>query len=77
MRPVQYALLKVDSDPRGILYVDGIRLGLTPISNHRFSLGTHRLRVEQKGYQPMTETLVVKGTGPVTRRYHLRRRQSR
>ena len=77
MRPVQYALLKVDSDPRAVLYVDGVRVGLTPISNHRLSFGTHRLRLEQKGYQTLTETLVVKGTGPVTRRYNLRRRQSR
>ncbi len=72
--PVHYALLKVDSDPRGVLYVDGIRVGLTPIANHRLSLGTHRLRVEQKGYRIVAESIVVKGTGPVTRRYHLRRR---
>ncbi|MEO8090870.1 MAG: serine/threonine-protein kinase [Gemmatimonadales bacterium] len=77
LRPVQYAPLKVDSDPGAILYLDGVRVGLTPISNYRLSLGTHRLRLEQKGYQPVTETLVVKGTGPVLRRYHLRRRQSR
>ncbi|MEA2723195.1 MAG: eukaryotic-like serine/threonine-protein kinase, partial [Gemmatimonadales bacterium] len=77
VRAVQYALLKVDSDPWAMLYVDGVRVGLTPISSHRLSLGTHRLRVEQKGYQPITETLVVKGTGPVTRRYNLRSRQGR
>ncbi|MGZ8398531.1 MAG: serine/threonine-protein kinase [Gemmatimonadales bacterium] len=77
VRAVQYALVKVNSDPKGILYVDGVRVGRTPISNHRLSLGTHRIRVEQKGYQPITETLVVKGTGPITRRYNLRRRQGR
>jgi hypothetical protein len=66
-------LVKVNSDPKGILYVDGVRVGRTPISNHRLSLGSHRIRVEQKGYQPITETLVVKGTGPITRRYNLRR----
>ncbi|HEY8198103.1 MAG TPA: protein kinase [Gemmatimonadales bacterium] len=77
VRAVQYALLKVDSDPWGMLYVDGARVGRTPISNHRLSLGTHRLRVEQKGYQPITETLKVKGTRPVTRRYTLRRQQGR
>jgi hypothetical protein len=74
---VQYALLKVDSDPRGVLYVDGARVGPTPIRNHRLQSGTHRLRLEQKGYQTLTETIVVKGTGPVTRRYDLRRRQGR
>jgi tRNA A-37 threonylcarbamoyl transferase component Bud32 len=77
LKPVQYALLKVDSDPWGVLYVDGARIGLTPVTNHRLSLGTHRLRIEQKGYQTLTETIVVKGTGPVTRRYDLRRRPAR
>jgi serine/threonine protein kinase len=77
LKLVQYALLKVSSNPRGVLYVDGVRVGLTPVTNHRLPIGTHRLRVEQKGYQTLTETIVVKGTGPVTRRYDLRRRQSR
>ncbi|MEP7227927.1 MAG: serine/threonine-protein kinase [Gemmatimonadales bacterium] len=77
LKPVQEALLRVQSDPRGMLYVDGGRVGLTPITNHRLSPGTHRLRIEQKGYRTMTETIVVKGTGPVTRRYQLRRGQGR
>jgi tRNA A-37 threonylcarbamoyl transferase component Bud32 len=77
LKPVQYALLKVDSDPWGMLYLDGAKVGLTPVTNHRLPLGTHRLRVEQKGYQTVTETIVVKGTGPVTRRYSLRRRMGR
>ena len=77
LRAVQHALLKVDSDPRGLLFVDGLKIGLTPISNHRLTLGTHRLRIEQKGYQAVTETIVVKGTGPVTRRYTLQRRRVR
>jgi hypothetical protein len=74
---VQYALLKVDSSPRAVLYVDGVRLGVTPIASHRLSMGNHRLRIEQRGYQTLTETIVVRGTKPITRRYDLRRRQSR
>jgi hypothetical protein len=77
LKPVQDALLKVDSDPRGVLYVDGVRVGLTPVTRHRLPLGTHRLRIEQKGYQTLTETIMVRGTGQITRRYDLRRRQSR
>ncbi len=73
LKAVQYALLKVDSDPWGVLYVDNVRVGLTPIAHHRLPLGTHRLRVQQKGYQTVTETIAVKSTGPVTRRYTLRR----
>jgi serine/threonine protein kinase len=74
LKAVQYALLKVDSDPRGVLYVDGVKVGLTPVANHRLPLGTHRLRIERKGYQTRAETIVVRGTGPITRRYDLRRR---
>jgi serine/threonine-protein kinase len=77
LKTVQHALLRVDSDPWAVLYVDGVRVGLTPVANHRLPFGTHRLRVEQKGYQALTETIVVKGTGPVSRRYTLRRRQAR
>jgi serine/threonine protein kinase len=77
LKPVPYALLKVDSSPRAVLYVDGVRLGVTPIANHRLSTGNHRLRIEQKGYQTLTETIVVRGTRPISRRYDLRRRQSR
>jgi hypothetical protein len=77
LKLAEYARLKVDSDPRGMLYVDGVRVGLTPVTNHRLPLGSHRLRIEQKGYQTLTETIVVKGTGPVIRRYDLRRRRGR
>ncbi|HEU4681419.1 MAG TPA: serine/threonine-protein kinase [Gemmatimonadales bacterium] len=74
---VRYALLRVDSDPSGVLYVDGVKVGVTPVANRRVPFGTHRLRIERKGYQTLTETIVVKGTGPITRRYDLRRRQGR
>ena len=77
LRPAQEALLRVDSDPRAVLYVDGVRVGLTPVSKHRLALGTHRLRVELKNYQTVSETIVVRAARPVTRRYDLRRRQSR
>jgi serine/threonine-protein kinase len=77
LKPVRHALLKVDSDPRGVLYLDGVRVGLTPVTNHRLPLGNHRLRIEQKGYETLTETIAVKGTGPVIRRYDLKRRRSR
>ena len=73
LKPLQYAPLKVSSVPRASLYVDGVKVGLTPISNHRLQFGTHRLRIEQKGYKAVTETIVVRGTGAVTRRYNLQR----
>jgi serine/threonine protein kinase len=77
LRVVQYASLSVRSNPRGVLYVDGLKVGLTPITNHRLTPGTHRLRVEQKGYRTVFETILVKGTRPISRRYDLRRQAGR
>jgi hypothetical protein len=73
LRIAQTAPLSVRSNPRAVLYLDGVRIGLTPIAGHRLEPGTHRLRLEQKGYRPVSETLVVKGGRAITRRYDLRR----
>jgi hypothetical protein len=77
MRVAEYASLSVRSNPRGVLYLDGARVGLTPITNHRLTPGTYRLRVEKKGYRTAAETIVVKGTRPIQRRYDLRRSAGR
>jgi serine/threonine protein kinase len=72
-RVAEYASLGVRSVPRATLYVDGVKVGLTPITNRRLSPGTHRLRIEQKGYRSVFETIVVKDSRPINRRYVLRR----
>jgi PEGA domain-containing protein len=77
LKAMEYASLSVRSTPRGVLYVDGAKVGVTPITNHRLTPGTYRLRVEQKGYRTATETIVVKGTRPIHRRYELRRKAGR
>jgi serine/threonine protein kinase len=71
------APLSVRSNPKGVLYVNGVRVGLTPVINHRLMPGTHRLRIEQKGYRPISETIVIRGARPITRRYDLRRQAAR
>jgi tRNA A-37 threonylcarbamoyl transferase component Bud32 len=76
-RAVEYGFLTVRSNPRGVLWVDRVKVGLTPITNHRLTTGTHRLRLEQKGYRTVTETIVVKDTRPIQRRYDLRRQAGR
>jgi serine/threonine protein kinase len=73
----KFASLSVRSTPRAVLYVDGVKIGLTPISNHRLTPGTYRLRIQQKGYRTIFETIVVKGTRPITRHYDLRRQTGR
>jgi serine/threonine protein kinase len=77
LRVAEYASLSVRSNPRGMLYLDGARVGLTPITNRRLTPGTYRLRIEKKGYRTVTETIVVKGTRPIQRRYDLRRQAAR
>jgi serine/threonine protein kinase len=77
LRAQEYASLSVRSNPPGVLYIDGTKIGLTPITNRRLTPGTHRLRIDRKGYRTVTETIVVKGTRPIQRRYDLRRQAGR
>jgi serine/threonine protein kinase len=72
-----HATLSVRSNPRGVLYVNGVKVGLTPITNYRLTSGTYRVRVEQKGYRPVAETIVIKGSRQISRRYDLRRQAGR
>ena len=71
LKAVTYARLKVDSDPRAVVSLNGVEIGRTPISNHRIPPGTHRLRIVRAGYRPQSEVIVVKGTSPINRRYQL------
>jgi eukaryotic-like serine/threonine-protein kinase len=75
-RVQEYASLSVRSSPSGMLYLDGARIGLTPVTR-RLTLGTHRLRIDRKGYRTVTEMIVVKSSRPIQRRYDLRRQAGR
>jgi len=72
LRAVRYARLTVSSEPRAMVYVDGVAVGRTPILNHQLRTGAHQLRIEQTGYRAQTEKLDVKGTAPISRKYKLR-----
>jgi serine/threonine protein kinase len=65
--------LQIRSNPRAVLYLDGVKVGLTPVTKSKMAAGTHRVRLEQKGYRPVTETLIVKAGRPTSRFYQLRR----
>jgi hypothetical protein len=69
--------LQIRSNPRAVLYMDGVKVGLTPVTRSRIPAGTYRVRLEQKGYLPVTEALVVKAGRPISRFYRLRRQSSR
>jgi PEGA domain-containing protein len=61
----------VASEPWGMLYIDNVEIGPTPVVDYRLSPGTYHLRLEQEGYRTKTETIVVSGPNPIRRRYHL------
>jgi tRNA A-37 threonylcarbamoyl transferase component Bud32 len=68
--------LTVRSNPRAVVYVDGVKVGLTPVTK-RLKSGTYRLRLQQKGYRTIFESIVIKEARPVTRYYELRRQPGR
>ena len=69
--------LQIRSNPRALLYLDGVKVGLTPVTRTKVAAGSYRMRLEQKGYRPVTETLMVKAGRPTSRLYQLRRQSTR
>jgi serine/threonine protein kinase len=67
----EFALLTVASEPWGMLFIDNVEIGPTPVADYRLTVGTHRLRLEQEGYRTKIETIVVTGPNPIRRRYSL------
>jgi serine/threonine-protein kinase len=65
------AYLTVDSDPWGMLYLDDVEIGPTPVTDYPLQPGKYRLRIEQEGYGDKTETIVITGAGQIRRRYSL------
>jgi hypothetical protein len=63
--------LSVESEPWGMLYLDDMELGPTPVVDYPVKPGRHRLRLEQEGYRTKLETIVVTGPEPLRRRYNL------
>lgn len=62
--------LTVDSEPWGMLYLDNVEIGPTPVSDYPVLPGRHRLRLEQEGYVTKIETIVVTGA-PIRRTFTL------
>ena len=66
--------LQIRSNPRAVLYLDGVKVGLTPVTRSKLAAGSYRVRLEHKGYRTLTETLMVKAGRSTSRSYQLRRR---
>ena len=65
------AYLSVESEPWGMLYVDNLEIGPTPVTDYLLKPGRHRLRLEQEGYLTRIETIIVAGPDPIRRSYTL------
>jgi serine/threonine protein kinase len=69
--------LQIRSTPRAVLYLDGVKVGLTPVTRTRIAAGSYRVRLVQKGYRTLTETLMVKAGRQTSRSYQLQRQSKR
>jgi hypothetical protein len=68
------ARLTVSSEPRATLFLDGTEVGVTPIGDLPLTVGhTYLLRIQRDGYRTKRETITVRGTAPIRRRFVLRR----
>jgi len=68
------AMLSVTSSPKATLYLDGRRIGETPLSNHALTVGrTYQVRLERKGYRTKRETITPADARAVRRSYTLKR----
>jgi hypothetical protein len=66
--------LSITSTPRATVYIDGARVGETPITGRTLTVGrSYQIRVEKKGYRAKRETIEASGTKPVRRSYTLQR----
>jgi hypothetical protein len=70
--------LTVTSTPRATVFIDGARIGETPISGRALTVGrSYQIRVERKGYRTKRETITATGTRPLRRSYVLQKESRR
>jgi len=52
--------LEVSTIPKRVdIYLDGVNLGRSPISNERIKPGLHKFEIKKKGFAPLTYDLLV------------------
>ena len=68
------AMMSVSSTPKATLYIDGRRIGETPVADHALTVGrTYQLRIEKKGYRTKRETITPTEARSIRRSYTLKR----
>jgi serine/threonine protein kinase len=58
--PSAPAHLWLSSEPWGTLYIDGDSVGITPVFDLQIRAGTHLVRIQHRGFQPVERTLELK-----------------
>ena len=68
----QTSPMTVASEPYGVLFIDDIEIGDTPVANHLLEVGrSYRIRVEREGFRTKRETITVSSPNPIRRSYVL------
>ena len=68
------APITIVSSPSATVYIDGKRIGETPLANHQLPIGKmYRIRVEKAGYRTKRDSVRVRDEKPISRRYILSR----
>ncbi|HVE79291.1 MAG TPA: PEGA domain-containing protein, partial [Gemmatimonadaceae bacterium] len=71
-KPARTARLELTAKPAATVYLDGKRIGQTPLAGHSLTVGkTYQLRLERKGYKTRRESITASKPGVVARRYTL------
>jgi serine/threonine protein kinase len=72
--PRRSIALTITSTPRATVFIDGAKVGETPIKARPLTVGrSYEIRVERKGYRTKRETIAATGTKPLRRNYELKK----
>ena len=70
VKPPTTASLFIDASPDGVLTIDGVIRGNTPITISGLSIGSHVISIQKDGYEELTETVTI-SAGSNAKAYYL------
>ena len=59
VRPAGFGTLSVNTDPWSVVYVDGVRVGNTPLMKHRLAAGKHTVKLVNPGKKLSKQRSVI------------------
>ena len=68
--PPTTASIFIDASPDGVLTIDGITRGNTPMTVSGLSIGSHVISIQKDGYKELTETVTI-SAGTNAKSYYL------